>query len=604
MYIRGPLPFLILFGISLDKPQIGGMRIAFLPMPMFLSAIFLICSAAVAAQTPVQPPNVSWVIDGSIVDPPGEYIEQHEVNHEQALLLYLGDRGHLQAQIDSVRTDDPERFLIYASAGCRFTIGNIRRTVTEEQVKGENSIPGDLVEPQSLIRKGEPFSAGLVNLERQNISEYYIDRGYILVSVILKQPEFPRECEVDLQFIIDTGSRVVLSGQLFPTVERNNPEYLNRIAALPDSAVADRRTLRQVRRNLQQSGLFERVDEPGLMLREGRYYLVHDLRERRTNVLDLLLGYVPDPGGGGDVAGTGMLRVRNAVWDGSMLFLRFERMSPLVTRFQGEFQQRWLFGIPLSAGGSFRFIQQDSTYQLRNIRFETGYAIGGGLEVFGSVRREASSSNKGPLVPVRVLDGTAIFGGLGVRADTRDDILVPTSGYEFQIELETGHKRIDDERALNYTNRLNYRQQEFYGFIRPYYMLFRRQVVAPSLNGFLKASPEFTESDLFRTGGANSLRGYREDQFLVSRLLWGDLEYRYLLDHTSYAFIFYTAGWYHRPGLVIDPGGENGVSGRIQSGGFGFSYRTPVGQLRFSYAISAEDSFSNGKVHFGLVADL
>lgn len=582
------------------------MRIAYSPLPMLLPATFLICAASAAAQPPVQPPNVDWVIDGHSVEPPAEYHERHEVNHEQALLMYLGDRGHFQAAIDSVsRADDPERNVLYASAGCRFTIGNVRRTVTGEQVTGVNALSGDIVDlPPGLIRSGEFFSAGLVNLERQNLSEYYIDRGYILVSIMLKEPGFPRECEVDLHFKVDTGSRVLLSGQLFPTVERNNPVYLSRITALPDSAIADRRTLRQVRRNLQQSGLFERVDEPGLMLREGRYYLVHDLRERRTNVLDLLLGYVPDPGGGGDIAGTGMLRIRNAVWDGSMLFLRYERMSPQVTRFQGEFQQRWMFGVPVSAAGSFRFIQQDSTYQLRNIRFETGYAIGGGLEVFGSVRREASSSNKGLTVPVRVLDGTAIFGGLGVRADTRDDILVPTSGFEFHIELETGHKRIDDERASNYTNRLNYRQQEFYGFFRPYYMLFRRQVVAPSLNGFIKASPEFTESDLFRTGGANSLRGYREDQFLVSRLLWGDLEYRYLLDRTSYAFVFYTAGWYHRPGLVIDADGGNGVTARIQSGGFGFSYRTPVGQLRFSYAISAEDSFSNGKVHFGLVADL
>ncbi|MFU8861542.1 MAG: BamA/TamA family outer membrane protein [Cyclonatronaceae bacterium] len=585
------------------------MRIACLPLPAFISATILISSATVAAQPPVQQPDVDWVIDGNSVQPPAEYHELQGVNHEQALLMYLGDRGYFQAAIDSViRADDTERSVLYASAGCRFSIGNIRQSVAGvgEQRTVANGINGDTVDmPPGLVRSGEPFSAALVNLERQNLSEYYIDRGYILVSVQLGEPDFSRDCEVDLHFIIDTGRQVVISGQLFPTVERNSPEYLGRITALPDSAVADRRTLRQVRRNLQQSGLFERVDEPGLMLRDGRYYLVHDLRERRTNVLDLLLGYVPDPGGGGgDIAGTGMLRIRNAAWNGSMIFLRYERMSPQATRFQGEFQQRWMFGIPVSAGGSFRFIQQDSTYQLRNIRFETGYAIGGGLEVFGSVRREASSSNKSQLVPVRVLDGTAIFGGVGMRADTRNDILVPTSGFEFHIELETGNKRIDDERASDYTNRLNYRQQELYGFIRPYYMPFRRQVIAPSLDGFIKASPEFTESDLFRTGGANSVRGYREDQFLVSRILWGNLEYRYLLDRTSYAFVFTTTGWYHRPRLIVDADEGNGVTGRVQSGGFGFSYRTPVGQLRFSYAISAEDSFTNGKVHFGLVADL
>ncbi|TVQ12991.1 MAG: hypothetical protein EA364_07475 [Balneolaceae bacterium] len=581
------------------------MRIAFSRIQFWLPAILLLSVLSVTAQAQLNPRNVAWVVDGSAVQPPSEYTELHPADPERALLTYLGDRGYLGAVVDSVLEDaDTGRIELYASAGCHYNVAGVTYTIIkegEDDVHGKSADPGDL---PGIIHEGAPFSAGLVNLERQNLGEFYTDLGYLLVSVRFKEPGFPRECETDLHFVIDTGNRVVISGQLFPTVERNNPEYLARIAALPDSAIADRRTLRQVRRNLQQSGLFERVDEPSLMLQDGRYYLVHDLRERRTNVLDLLLGYVPNPGGGGDVAGTGMLRVRNAVWDGSMLFLRYERMSPLVTRFQGEFQQRWMFGVPLSAGGSFRFIQQDSTYQLRNIRFETGYAIGGGLEVFGSVRREASSSNKGPLVPVKVLDGTAVFGGLGIRADTRDDILVPTAGLEFYLELETGLKRISDDRAPLYTDRLNYRQQELFGYLRPYFMPFHRQVLAPSVTGFLKISPEFTESDLYRTGGAMSVRGYREDQFMVSRLIWGDLEYRYLLDRTSYAFVFYTAGWYHRPGLIVEPDGGTGVTRRIQSGGFGFSYRTPVGQLRFSYAISAEDALSNGKVHFGFVADL
>jgi outer membrane protein assembly factor BamA len=581
------------------------MRISISPIHISLPAILLLSVLSVTAQTQLHPRNVTWMVDGGAVQPPSDYIELHPTEPERALLTYLGDRGYLGAVVDSVLEHaDAGRIELHASAGCHYIVAGVTYTIInegEDDVHGKSADPGDL---PGIINDGAPFSAGLVNLERQNLGEFYTDMGYLLVSVRFKEPGFPRECETDLHFVIDTGNRVVISGQLFPTVERNNPEYLARIAALPDSAIADRRTLRQVRRNLQQSGLFERVDEPSLMRQDGRYYLVHDLRERRTNVLDLLLGYVPNPGGGGDVAGTGMLRVRNAVWDGSMLFLRYERMSPLVTRFQGEFQQRWMFGVPLSAGGSFRFIQQDSTYQLRNIRFETGYAIGGGLEVFGSVRREASSSNKGPLVPVKVLDGTAVFGGLGIRADTRDDILVPTAGLEFHLELETGLKRISDERAALYTDRLNYRQQELFGYLRPFFMPFRRQVFAPSVTGFLKISPEFTESDLYRTGGAMSIRGYREDQFMVSRLIWGDLEYRYLLDRTSYAFVFYTTGWYHRPGLIVEPDGGMGVTRRIQSGGVGFSYRTPVGQLRFSYAISAEDALSNGKVHFGLVADL
>lgn len=562
------------------------------------SAILVISAAdAIARQSPET--AVIWLIDGNRVSPPTSYQTEQDADQETALKKYLGDRGYLSSTIDSIEYDSISgRQILYASSGCRHYIRTIRRTTSAD---GPSSIH---VAYSGIIRQGDPFSFDLVQLEMTSISEFYSNMGYLLVSVGLKEVDLPEPCQVDIHIETRTGDLVKLSGQLFPTVKHNNPEYLSRITLLADSAVADRRTLRQVRRNLQQSGLFERVDEPDLLLQDGRYYLVHNLRERRTNAIDLLLGYVPDPGGGGDVVGTGTLRIRNAIWDGSMLFLRFERMSPLVTRFQGEFQQRWIFGIPLSAGGAFRFIQQDTTYQLRNLRVESGYSIGGGMEIFGSVRREASSSNKSPGVPVRILDGAVAFAGLGVRADTRNDLMVPTTGIEFYLELQTGRKRISDDRAALYTERLNYRQQELFGYFRPNYMLFRRQVLAPSITGFLKTSPEYTESDLFRTGGARSIRGYREDQFLLSRLIWGDLEYRYLLDETSYAFIFYTFGLYHRPQLIVEATRASEVTGRILSGGFGFSYRTPIGQVQFSYAISADDALTNGKVHFGLITDL
>jgi outer membrane translocation and assembly module TamA len=137
-------------------------------------------------------------------------------------------------------------------------------------------------------------------------------------------------------------------------------------------------------------------------------------------------------------------------------------------------------------------------------------------------------------------------------------------------------------------------------------------------------SPHYTETDLNRFGGAKSLRGFREEQFQSSHMLWGDLEYRYLLDRFSYAFIFSAAGYYQRPVLVFDERSapassfteqdesrelvENASrqkqSEMLYSYGFGFSYATPVGIIRFNYALSQADSFANGKVHVGIQARL
>ena len=52
--------------------------------------------------------------------------------------------------------------------------------------------------------------------------------------------------------------------------------------------------------------------------------------------------------------------------------------------------------------------------------------------------------------------------------------------------------------------------------------------------------------DLYRLGGTNTLRGYREDQFLGDRIFWSNLEYRLLLARRSFAFVFLDTGYYLR----------------------------------------------------------
>jgi len=100
-------------------------------------------------------------------------------------------------------------------------------------------------------------------------------------------------------------------------------------------------------------------------------------------------------------------------------------------------------------------------------------------------------------------------------------------------------------------------------------------------------------------GGTNSLRGYRENQFADNRILWENLEYRLLLGGRSFAFLFADAGYYLRkedPEYLI-PETESFKTGF----GAGINIETGIGVISISYALGEGDSFSNGKIHFGLV---
>jgi len=111
--------------------------------------------------------------------------------------------------------------------------------------------------------------------------------------------------------------------------------------------------------------------------------------------------------------------------------------------------------------------------------------------------------------------------------------------------------------------------------------------------------PTFENSDLYRLGGTNSLRGYREGQFLGSRIFWSNLEYRALLTIRSYGFIFFDTGYYLRPG---EPDRNIDKSEDFLYGyGLGLNLETALGVLRVSYALGKGDTFSDGKIHFGIL---
>jgi outer membrane protein insertion porin family len=107
-------------------------------------------------------------------------------------------------------------------------------------------------------------------------------------------------------------------------------------------------------------------------------------------------------------------------------------------------------------------------------------------------------------------------------------------------------------------------------------------------------------SDQFKLGGANSVRGYREEEFFGTQIAWANLEYRFLLDRNSRLFLFADYGYFERKAR----GGTEKALKRISSDklGYGFGLRidSKAGLMGIDYGLGEGDSFSQGKIHFGV----
>jgi len=521
---------------------------------------------------------------------------------KQRVLTYLYRNGHFDAVIDSTGLlagrKRPGLIQVYVHEGKQYQWGLINVSIDNDSLISGYEM--DQLKKNFQLYQGDDYNADHLSAFIEEVIRNLSHKGYLFAqgAVDTLRPD-PSTGKVLAKIRVSTGDEVRTSGVIFEGRRYNDADYLARIAGIRDSSVVTERKLERARENLQNSELFTKVGEASIVKKGGRYYIAYPVVERNTNAFDLILGYVPRVGKSNIIVGTGRLSLKNALWNWSALNLSFERLQQYVTRFQGGYHQEWLFGMPLGAGFSFRFYQQDSSYQQRSIHFSGDYQLNSTTRLLVGLRREVTAvSGQGSLI-YPVVDASLSLLDLGLQYQNLDYLDNPTQGLQVSFVAESGFKWISQD-TLAGIQRQRIKYRSFHVDAQPYFPLFRRQVITPSVHAFaLQAGPYF-ESDLYRFGGAESLRGYAEEQFSASRMIWGDLEWRYLLEARSYGFIFGAAGTYYRPAMRAGLVRTGRQVQRLYSFGLGFSVHTSLGQLKFTYAKSADDPIDNGKVHVSI----
>lgn len=507
--------------------------------------------------------------------------DENQQNVIQQLTAFYSDNGYFDVQFTS-ENEEP----ISVNTGRRY---RIRSLAFELEV---DSLFVDV----KLI--GEFYSSELIE---KRINEEYlktIDEGYLNAKVSIEELNLDSLSKtVSITALKIRGEETRVSKIIFKGNSINSQEYLARISGMKDSVIASEENLNQIRRNLSSSELIEQVSDPVIYFENENYVVLFEVKEQNLNQLDGLIGFVPDETGKGQIVGDLDISLWNVLREGNAFELQYQRLKPEISRLKLGISQDWIANIPLSIGMDFSFYQNDTTYQTRNIGLSGSYILNSEFSIKSRIYSQSSISGSNSNFS-KEPDGKKQGGDLGFNYSTLDRREVPTSGFSLDVIYGVANKDIQNDSALAF------RQQRLESKFKGYIPLFEKSVLATSINGFYVIGDQFTESDLVRFGGANSLRGYSEEQFTASELFWGDIEYRFLTDQYSYLFLFTAAGVYKRPQLYSETDNSFTQKDFLYSGGFGLSFRTAIGRLKFTYALSSTETLGNGKVHFGISTGL
>jgi outer membrane protein assembly factor BamA len=180
----------------------------------------------------------------------------------------------------------------------------------------------------------------------------------------------------------------------------------------------------------------------------------------------------------------------------------------------------------------------------------------------------------------------------------------PTQGIQVDMLAESGSKsetRVQILAGEDTTTVISqFRQERLQMYVRAFLPISQKHTVLVGSDFRLLLSPGYVESDLFRMGGAKTLRGYDEDRFVTDSAVRILTEYRILVGPSSYAFAFLDIAYIHRPEL-------NGIESSADwypGYGIGMQWETAAGLFNASYAINNEDGPTRGRIHMGLAFGL
>jgi len=406
----------------------------------------------------------------------------------------------------------------------------------------------------------------------------------------------PDTAYADIELGIESGGMFRIEEFTVEGNELTHTDVIVRETRIDRGEVYDAEKVGDVRRRLARLDFFSRVDEPQLYVRDGRGGLLLRVAEGSTNLFDGVVGYQPPAGDEEQGYFTGLVNLgfRNLFGTGRRLDARWERATREVSELELHYLEPWLFGYPINIAGGFFQRQQDSAYVRRAIDGEIRFLATSDLQFAATVQSTQVIPSQNSAIPGLARSST-LAGGVELRIDTRDDIWNPRSGIILRNSYSGGDKRFTNAAGEEVTDFLQ-RIELDAGYFRE---LFLRTVLAVRLHGRELRGDELDVSDLYRVGGANTLRGYREEQFAGTRFGWVNSELRYSLGRRTFAFIFYDFGYiYQSPDTDRNREefsafrGGYGIGGRIE---------TALGIMGVSYALGQGDGFGDGKIHFGLI---
>ncbi|HTP12127.1 MAG TPA: POTRA domain-containing protein [Bacteroidota bacterium] len=513
------------------------------------------------------------------------------------LTALYSDSGYFAARVDSIATQfttDSVRLRVFLTEGKQSVIDSIG-------FEGNVNLSEPALARNLPFGSGSPFVRSMVEAGANAILVSYENAGFPLAKVSVENigtRETPGNIRVGFTYRVVEGERVKVKALRVEGNTTTRNSVIVREARLRGDEIYTDQLASRVRERLVRLQLFQSVSQPELFVDQHHEAgLLVKVQEGNPNRFDGVVGYVPSPrpGVSGFVTGLVDIQLRNLFGTARRLAARWYREDQNTQEIGLRYYEPWIASYPVNGEVGFFQRFQDSTFVRRTYDLHLTFQLNEQLAIGGVVSRTDVIPSD-PFGMTVLAGSSSTSAGLTLSYDTRSDPLTPLAGLYYHTEYDMGTKQTDGSAYFSPgSSSIRKILMDLDYYIEP----IAAQVVAAELHmqDFRSSSVEL--GDLFRLGGAGTLRGYREGQFLGSTIVWSNLEYRFMVERRSYLYGFLDAGYIVNPDIPLI--GLHRSEQTKLGYGLGIRLDSSLGLVGVSVGFGEGDTFSTAKLHLRLI---
>jgi len=449
---------------------------------------------------------------------------------------------------------------------------------------------------------------------KENILSAYENAGYPFVAINFEPVHFDDSLiHFKINVIKDDLFRfdsIMVKGEA-----KIAPHYLYRYLQIFPGDIFNQKKINQIEKRIESLSFLSSIKPTEIEFKEKNADLYLYLKKQKANTFNGIIGFLPENETTGKLLVTGELNLTlvNSFGRGEDIFLRWEKLESSTQKLDVRFGYPYLLKTNLGVDGNFELYKKDSSYLSLHSGIGLRFLIDYNKSLRGYYRYKNSSriGSNLPATGIQYADVKSNVFGVSFHFMQLDYKFNPRRGVALDIFGGAGFKNLGNTQQI--TDSLNINPDHNLVEIdagldfKFYYPVYNRFVFHFSnttryLDQFANEGKEaiFFENELYRLGGATSLRGFDENIINASIYTLQNIEIRYLFEQNSALYLFWNGAYYYKN--VTQKVTEDFPWGF----GIGADFETNAGIFSISYALGKQ--FDNpleirsAKIHVGYVS--